>query len=400
MQSTQGRQPRHVLMTADTVGGVWNHALELSRGLAGRGVRVSLATMGAPLSRGQRAETAGLPRGVTLHESAWRLEWMEDPWRDVQRAGEWLLSLAHALRPDLVHLNQFAFGALAFPAPTLLVAHSCVTSWWRAVHREAAPASWDGYRDAVRRGLGGAGLVAAPTRAMRETLAFEHGAWLAERALVLPNGRSAACFAPGDKEPAILSAGRLWDEAKNLGALAAVASRLPWPVCVAGATAKPGAPGLADTSVVAQGVLSLGELTQQELAARLAKAAIYALPARYEPFGQSVLEAALSGCALVLGDLASLRELWGDAALYVAPDDRAALHATLMRLINDAPLRQGMGARALARARFFTPDRMVDAYLVAYARLAGTGTWAGLPGACGSGARPPDNNSKEKACAS
>jgi glycosyltransferase involved in cell wall biosynthesis len=395
MQSTQGRYPRHVLMTADTVGGVWNHALELSRALAGRGVRVSLATMGAPLSPGQRAEAAGLPPGVTLHESAWRLEWMEDPWHDVRRAGEWLLSLARAVRPDLVHLNQFAFGALAFPAPTLLVAHSCVMSWWRAVHREAAPDSWDSYRDAVRRGLGGAGLVAAPTAAMRECLAFEHGAWLAERALVLPNGRSAACFAPDRKEPAILAAGRLWDEAKNLGALAAVASRLPWPVCVAGATEKPGASapvrGLANTAALAQGVLSLGELTQQDLAARLAKAAIYALPARYEPFGQSVLEAALSGCALVLGDLASLRELWGDAALYVAPDDHAALHAALMRLIDDAPLRQCMGARALARARFFTPDRMADAYLAAYARLAGAG---------GSGARPPDNNSKEKACAS
>ncbi len=32
------------------------------------------------------------------------------------------------------------------------------------------------------------------------------------------------------------------------------------------------------------------------------------LPARYEPFGLSVLEAALSGCALVLGDIPSLRE--------------------------------------------------------------------------------------------
>ncbi|MEZ2298497.1 glycosyltransferase family 4 protein [Variovorax sp. RCC_210] len=378
-------------MTVDTVGGVWNHALELSLGLVGRGMRVSLATMGAPLSSGQRAQVADLPRGLTLHESAWRLEWMEDPWHDVQRAGEWLLSLAHALRPDLVHLNQFAFGALAFPAPTLLVAHSCVMSWWRAVHGEAAPASWNCYRDAVRRGLGGAGLVAAPTHAMREALAFEHGAWLAKRALVLPNGRSAVCFAPGNKEPAILSAGRLWDKAKNLAALAAVASRLPWPVCVAGATEKPGSPGLVDTGALAHGVRSLGELTQQELAARLAKATVYALPARYEPFGQSVLEAALSGCALVLGDLASLRELWGDAALYVAPDDHAALHAALVRLIDDAPLRQCLGARALARARFFTPDRMVDAYLGAYARLAGT---------CSLGATPSDNDSKEKECAS
>jgi glycogen(starch) synthase len=52
------------------------------------------------------------------------------------------------------------------------------------------------------------------------------------------------------------------------------------------------------------------------------------LPARYEPFGLSVLEAALSGCALVLGDIASLREVWGGAACYVRPgDSRAAPRA-------------------------------------------------------------------------
>ena len=34
---------------------------------------------------------------------------------------------------------------------------------------------------------------------------------------------------------------------------------------------------------------------------QLSAASVYVLPAKYEPFGLSVLEAALSGCALVLG---------------------------------------------------------------------------------------------------
>jgi len=383
--TTHGERPGHVLMTADTVGGVWNHALELSRGLAAHGVRVSLATMGAPLSPAQRAEAAALPSDVCLHEGAWRLEWMDDPWDDVARAGEWLLRLAEAARPDVVHLNQFAFGALDFPAPTLVVAHSCVLSWWRAVHGEAAPPAWDAYRRAVQRGLAGADGVAAPTRAMRACLAAEHGAWLAQAALVLPNGRSAACFAPGEKAPMILSAGRLWDAAKNLGALAAVAPRLSWPVAVAGAIAPPGASD--EASDAAAGVATLGQLPPEALAAQFARAAIYALPARYEPFGQSVLEAALSGCALVLGDVPSLRELWGDAACFVPPDDHDALHDALQRLIDDAPWRADMAARALARGRSFTTQRMVEAYLAAYGRLLAP-------------ARRADNNSKENACAS
>ena len=38
-----------VLMTADTVGGVWTYALDLARKLAGRGCEVTLATMGGYL---------------------------------------------------------------------------------------------------------------------------------------------------------------------------------------------------------------------------------------------------------------------------------------------------------------------------------------------------------------
>jgi glycogen(starch) synthase len=220
-----------VLMTADTVGGVWTHALELARGLGERGVRVDLATMGAAPSAAQRAEVARLPR-VRLHESGYRLEWMAAPWHDVAAAGEWLLRLEATLKPDVVHLNQFAFGALPFRAPTLLVGHSCVLSWWRAVYGEDAPAEWDDYRRVVRDGLAGATLVAAPTRSMLASLQELHGHRSA--GVVLPNGRSARDFVPARKDRLVLAAGRLWDAAKNIAALDAVAPRLPWPVLVAG----------------------------------------------------------------------------------------------------------------------------------------------------------------------
>jgi glycosyltransferase involved in cell wall biosynthesis len=363
----QAAVPRHVLMTADTVGGVWSQSVELAAALGARGVRVSLATMGAPLTPSQRAQAAALERGgsgFSLHESNWRLEWMESPWHDVERAGEWLLGLAAALRPDVVHLNQFAFGALPFAAPKLVVAHSCVASWWRAVHRSLAPPRWDAYRQVVRDGLEGAHLVAAPTEAMLASLALDYR--YIRGGIVLPNGRDPAKFAPAQKAPFVLSAGRLWDAAKNLAALEAVAPALAWPVRVAGAAAAPDAPA---SAVESKAVDWLGELAPEALAAQMAQAAIYALPARYEPFGLSALEAGLSGCALVLGDIPSLREVWGDAALYVPPDDHAALQAALARLIGDDTLRDAMAQKALARARAFTPQRMVDAYLAAYARL-------------------------------
>jgi len=351
-----------VLMTADTVGGVWTHALELARALAARGVRIELASMGALPSAAQRDDAARV-ENMTLHASRHRLEWMDEPWHDVDAAGEWLLRLEATLRPDVVHLNQFAFGALPFAAPKLLVAHSCVLSWWRAVHGVDAPVAWDRYRRVVRDGIAGADLVGAPTRAMLESLRANHGHGRA--GTVLPNGRSAREFAPGRKEARIVAAGRLWDEAKNLAALEAVAPRLPWPVCVAGATRAPGG-----ATRATRGVQLLGDLTPAALGEQLARASIFAAPARYEPFGQTALEAALAGCALVLGAIASLREVWGPAALYVAPDDHDALHACLARLIDDASLRRALGAQARARAIRYSPERMVDAYLSAYGRIA------------------------------
>ena len=355
------RREQRVLMTADTLGGVWSYAVELARALDQRGVRVVLATMGAPLTADQRSHLAGL-RALTLHESSYKLEWMQRAWDDVGRAGHWLLGLEREYQPDLVHLNQFAFGALPFAAPTLVVAHSCVLSWWRAVHGEGAPAAWDPYRRMVERGLAGASLVAAPTRAMLETLVRNYG--YAHAALVLGNGRSPALFKPAAKAACILAAGRLWDEGKNLAALQAVAPQLPWPVRLAGSTSHPDG-----GSVLPSWVYCLGELPVEELARHLSIASIYALPARYEPFGLSVLEAALCKCALVLGDIPSLREIWGPAALYVAPDDHAALQATLCRLIDDRAERLRLGAAARARALHFTPARMADAYLSAYALL-------------------------------
>jgi glycosyltransferase involved in cell wall biosynthesis len=105
------------------------------------------------------------------------------------------------------------------------------------------------------------------------------------------------------------------------------------------------------------------------MAEQFARAAVYALPARYEPFGQSVLEAALAGCALVLGDIPSLRELWDGVALFVSPDDPAALRAALESLIRDPSLRDTLAMDARRRALACSPERMARGYLRVYGRV-------------------------------
>src|ERR1044071_7958955 len=85
---TPMRKPRNILMTADTVGGVWTYALELARALQPHGVEVQLALMGPPLTSAQRADADAIPN-LSLFKSDYKLEWMPDCWADVKRAGDW-----------------------------------------------------------------------------------------------------------------------------------------------------------------------------------------------------------------------------------------------------------------------------------------------------------------------
>lgn len=353
-------------MTADTVGGVWTYTMELARALVPHRVEIALATMGAPLSADQRAEVAALPH-VRVHESAYRLEWMDEPWADVDRAGEWLRELFHAERPDVVHLNGYAHAALSWSVPVLVVGHSCVRSWFASVQGIDAPGGWSVYGERVSAGLRAADVVVAPTRAMLDALELHYGAL--RRSRVIANGRAAELFPPGEKEPLIMSAGRLWDDAKNVAALDRVAPVLPWPVHVAGEAVAPGASdGRGFT-----GVKPLGRIDRARLAEWLGRASLYVLPARYEPFGLSAVEAALAGCALVLGDIPSLREVWGDAASFVPPDDDDAIATTVRSLCEHAAQRSDLARRARARALELTPARMAQAYATLYGTLARRG---------------------------
>jgi glycosyltransferase involved in cell wall biosynthesis len=364
-----------VLLHADAVGGAFTWAVELARGLARRGVRVVLATDGARAGAEQRAALAQIP-GLTHREALYRLEWMEDPWHDVARGGEWLLSLERRERPDLVHLSAYTHAARPFRAPRVVTAHSCVLSWYEAVRGHPAPPSWDRYRREVGAGLRAAEAVIAPTEAMAQALVRHHGP--IPRPVVIANGRDPARFPPGRKLPLVLGAGRLWDEAKNAAALARVAPGVPWPVALAGEAGE-GEDGDGERArreglepERLQGgapAVLLGHLPEPTLARWLGRAAVFAHPARYAPFGLAVLEAALAGCALVLGDIESLRELWDGAAVFVPPGDDRALLGALRALAGDARGRAVFAAAARARALGLGGERMADAHLCLYRSL-------------------------------
>ena len=335
-----------VLLTADTVGGVWTYAVELARALPSCNVQlgeepveVVVATMGRPLSDAQRRQAEGLD----VRDSAFALEWMDDPWEDVARAGEWLLELREEVEADVVHLGGYAHAALPWSVPVLVAAHSDVLTWHQAVRGRPAGQEWSRYAEEVQRGLAAADAIVAPTHAMLDALGRHYE--LPEERHVVSNGRRP--LRPRPKEPLIACAGRLWDEGKNAAAVERVAPRLEWRV-----------------------EFAAGDRTPDEVEALLARASILALPARYEPFGYTPVEAASAGAALVLGDVETLREIWGDAALFVLPDDDEALEGALRRLIRDEGLRGRLAERARERSRRYGPEAMARAYADLYAALA------------------------------
>ncbi len=346
------------LMTTDTAGGVWTFAMEMASALSRSGSHVDLAAMGDPLTPEQRAEAGEIPR-LRVHEGRYRPEWLEDSWLSMDQAGEWLLDLERRVVPDVVHLNGYVHGALPWRAPVVVTGHSCVLSWWTAVHGSAPPQEWNRYAEEMSRGLRAAHVVAAPSRAMGDSLTHHYAGRLPLR--VIPHGRSIAPPPVVPKRHRILTVGRLWDPAKNIAAVDRVAARVSWPIVVAGETRHPDG-----STTRLKNARALGHLGPAALSRAYAGAAVFALPALYEPFGFSPLEAALSGCALVLGDIPSLREIWGEAACYVPPRDDQALTQTLRWLIDDRQARRDYARRAKERAKAYTPERMAAGYMDAY----------------------------------
>ena len=353
-------KPRTILMTADMVGGVWIYATDLARHLGRHGIRTVIATMGGePTPESLKAAGAD----VIIESAPYKLEWMQDPWDDVARAGDWLLELEARYEPNFIHLNGFVHAGLPWSAPVLVVGHSCVCSWFRSVRKDEAPREWDRYRREVEAGLRAADFVTAPTESMLSSMNEHYGMFRSAGAIY--NSRPAGPFVPLPKEDFVLTAGRLWDEAKNARVLDVAAKEIRWPVYAAGSIRHPETGG----EVSFEALETIGQLSMDDLARWMGRAAVYALPASYEPFGLTALEAAHAGCALVLGDIPTLREIWGDAAMFVPPHDHEMLAATLDLLMKNRELRMMMSARARRRAAEYPPERMIQAYLDLYEKM-------------------------------
>lgn len=359
-----------VMMTTDAVGGIWQYSLDLASGLSARGFEISLVVLGPPPTPERESQALALP-GVELICPGLPVEWLAHTPDEVEQGGRALAKLARRLRVDLVHLNAPALAASAnFDVPLIAVGHSCVKTWWEAVRGTELPAEFVWRSALVREGLERADATCAPSRAFAEALTRVYG--LRQRPYVIHNGRSRvqpSRTASVPPWPFVFTAGRLWDEGKNVRVLDRAAPHFAVPCFAAGPLQGP------DGSIAALDHLEpVGSLSDATLAAWLAAQPIFVSTALYEPFGLSVLEAARSGCPLILSDIPTFRELWNGAAEFVDPHDAGALAAAVNGLACDADRRQRLGAAAQQRSRRYSVETMIDGVRALYARMLQTET--------------------------
>ncbi len=361
-----------VLVTADTIGGVWTYTRELVAGLTRHGVQVTLISFGEIPTPRQSAWMEGL-QGLDYRPTSFRLEWMQEAQRDVEQSVRFLEAVIREVRPDLLHFSQYCYGGVGADLPRIVVAHSDVVSWWIGVHGEEPPPSpwlrW--YQQVVSRGLRSATMAVAPSRWMLNMLGEIYGR--PADGLVIYNGRNPRLFNPHmTKTEAVLGVGRLWDCAKQVSLLTRYPQAVP--VWIAGSEIHPEETLRGKSELAAAANVELkGLLPEKQLRMLYARAAVYAATSRYEPFGLAPLEAAMSRCALVANDIPSFHELWGDTALYFRRNDGADLAEKIRQLASDPARRRTYALRAYRRAQQrFTGERMVNEYLQLYCSLVGT----------------------------
>jgi glycogen synthase len=354
-----------ILITTDTVGGVWDHTVTLARQLDAAGHEVLMAVIGQP--RDERL--ARIPPGVQVVSRPYKLEWMQDCAEDVRAAGEWLSGLAALWGADVAHINQLAYAAAGFPCPVLTAVHSDVLSWWTHIHGCDAPDGWMEYARWVGQGLGASDAVVTPTEYQAGLLWRYHGV---RPTRVIHNGIE---IPPEPVEPRadalVLSVGRLWDRGKGVDvldeAVGLLAEEFPAfpPVHVLGETVAPHG-----EAFQAKYLVTHGRVERAEVDGWMRRACLYVAPSRYEPFGLAPLEAALHGCALVLSDIGTFRELWHGCAEFFPSGDAAALADALGRLADDPARREALASAARKRAlRRYTAPRMAEEYLALYRQL-------------------------------
>jgi glycosyltransferase involved in cell wall biosynthesis len=285
---------------------------------------------------------------------------------EIREAGAAIRGLARQTGAEVIHLNSPALAADGgFSGPVVGACHSCLATWWSTVKDRPLPEDFRWRTQALWRGMLACDALVAPTASFAQATARTYET---PPPFVVHNGRAAHSGGPPTKrERFVFTSGRLWDEGKNVAVLDAAAGLSGVPVWAAGPQEGPGGANRVRLDH-AQG---LGRLGAAAVAEWQLRAPVYASSALYEPFGLGVLEAAQAGCALVLADIPTFRELWSGAAVFAEATDPGAFARAFEALLTDEAEALRLGGLARRRAQRFSVRAMSDGAAAIYRALLG-----------------------------
>jgi glycosyltransferase involved in cell wall biosynthesis len=321
------------------------------------------------LARARPEELSNVPVAVAPVEGGFR------PAR-IAAESTWLAREATRRRLDLVH--HMADVVPWYRAqPSALTIHDL-----RALHHpEILGAPHATYlRTRLRPSVRAAAVVITPTETVRSSVVRDLGAD-PDRVRVV----GAPLFSPaeGSEDPGVPEPFFLYpsttephkNHATLLRAFARIAAERPELSLVL-----TGAAGRSDGEVVAEierlglddVVRRLGRVPRARIDALIARAVAVVFPSRYEGFGLPVAEAMAAGRPVIASDLPVMREVAGDAAVLVDPDDEQGWADAMVRLLEDDALRERLAAAGREQVRGLTAAeasrRLSDAYRFAAGR--------------------------------
>jgi glycosyltransferase involved in cell wall biosynthesis len=285
-----------------------------------------------------------------------------DPWRFDRRVLWDQLVLPLAARQARVDVLHCASGTmpLLLPAPAVVTVHDL--AWLRVQsHTRAYARAYFG-RFSLARYAHARRIAVDSSFSRDELLALAPHLDAARVEVIYPGvARDVTLVARArdDEAPFVLAVGTV-EPRKNLALLVRAIAPLPGVRLISAGPLTPyrdACLALARELGVAERVVFLGYVPREAVLALYARAAVAAVPSRYEGFGYGAAQALCAGVPLVAAAAASLPEVVAGAAPLLGPDDVTGWSDALRAVLDarDAAEARAAGLRAASIERFGWP---------------------------------------------